>query len=137
MARQADPSTGDIDRIVGEALRRHRQKLKLSQADVARVLGVSSKTWSRHEAGVRISFVRLARFSDAYGFPMESLYARLPLWNDALRRPEPRPLPGVGEEASRFTPWPAQDDLQDLIERLSDSERQVVLSALRGIVGKL
>ena len=68
--KQRPRSVGARDADIGQLVRTQRQKLKLSQSDLAERIGVTFQQVQKYEKGTnRISIGRLTRIADALDVP--------------------------------------------------------------------
>ncbi|UQZ88016.1 XRE family transcriptional regulator [Deltaproteobacteria bacterium Smac51] len=65
----------DLIKKVGRAIARQRKESRMTQAQVARELGIETETVSRLETGtISPTLERLSQFSDLYGCSVESFF---------------------------------------------------------------
>ncbi len=65
---------GDVDKIVGDSLRRERWARNWTQSFVCGQLGISIRTLSRAETGVKVSKPVLKKLCALYQIPLSKLY---------------------------------------------------------------
>lgn len=76
-----------IDAHVAGRLRTHRRQLGISQADVAKKLGVTFQQIQKYEAGInRVGAGRLFQFASLYGIPVQEFFPRGTVSVDAAAR---------------------------------------------------
>ena len=82
-------ATNSVDAYVAGKLRNYRKQLGLSQADIAKQLGVTFQQIQKYEAGLnRIGAGRLFQFASIYGIPMQDLFPRNAGTADGIKRAE-------------------------------------------------
>ena len=80
-------ATNSIDAHVAGRLRTYRRQLGLSQADVAKTLGVTFQQVQKYEAGInRVGAGRLFQLAVLYGMPVEEFFPRGNISADAAGR---------------------------------------------------
>lgn len=80
-------SANAIDAYVAGRLRAHRRQLGLSQADVAKKLGVTFQQIQKYETGInRVGAGRLFQIASLYGIPVQDFFPRAPVSADAEKR---------------------------------------------------
>jgi transcriptional regulator with XRE-family HTH domain len=73
---ESSRSPDDHDREIGRAIRRLRQVKRLSQAALAKTVGVTSQQVHKYEIGTnRVAVARLQQIADALGVPVSTFYA--------------------------------------------------------------
>jgi transcriptional regulator with XRE-family HTH domain len=84
------PKTANsIDAYVAGRLRNYRKQMGLSQADIAKHLGVTFQQVQKYEAGLnRIGAGRLFQLATIYGIPMQELFPRNAGTADGVKRAE-------------------------------------------------
>lgn len=101
--------------LIGKKLAVQRKTLKLTQTQVAELIGVEPETISRIESGaVAPSIERLAIYAQALGIGLEELFSDVPL-----------------------TPYDTQKEWVSLMGQLSPADRTFVLSMVRTWVQRL
>ena len=82
-------ATNSVDAYVAGKLRSYRKQLGLSQADIAKQLGVTFQQIQKYEAGLnRIGAGRLFQLASIYGIPMQDLFPRSAGTADGVKRAE-------------------------------------------------
>ena len=82
-------ATNSVDAYVAGKLRNYRKQLGLSQADIAKQLGVTFQQIQKYEAGLnRIGAGRLFQFASIFGIPMQELFPRNAGTADGIKRAE-------------------------------------------------
>lgn len=80
-------ATNSIDAHVAGRLRTYRHQLGLSQADVAKSLGVTFQQIQKYEAGInRVGAGRLFQLAVLYGMPVENFFPQGRIAADAAGR---------------------------------------------------
>jgi len=80
-------ATNSIDAYVAGRLRAHRRQLGLSQADVAKKIGVTFQQIQKYEAGInRVGAGRLFQLASLYGLPVQDFFPRGTVSPDAAKR---------------------------------------------------
>ncbi len=101
--------------LIGKKLAVQRKSLKLTQTQLAELIGVEPETISRIESGaVAPSIERLASYAQALGIGLEELFSDVPL-----------------------TPYDTQKEWVSLMGQLSPADRSFVLSMVRTWVQRL
>ena len=82
-------AANSIDAYVAGRLRTCRKQLGLSQAEIARQLGVTFQQVQKYEAGLnRIGAGRLYQLAQIYGIPMQDLFPKNAGTSDGAKRVE-------------------------------------------------
>ncbi len=80
-------AANSIDAHVAGRLRTYRRQLGLSQAEVAKKLGVTFQQIQKYEAGInRVCAGRLFQLAALYGMPVQEFFPRGPVAADAAKR---------------------------------------------------
>lgn len=80
-------AANSIDAYVAGRLRTHRRQIGLSQADVAKKLGVTFQQIQKYEAGInRVGAGRLFQLASLYGIPVQEFFPRGHVSPDAGKR---------------------------------------------------
>ena len=120
-------ATNSIDAYVAGKLRNYRKQLGLSQADIAKQLGVTFQQIQKYEAGLnRIGAGRLFQFASIYGIPMQELFPRNAGTADGIKRAEKM------DEIARFALSPEGWKLCEAFLRIKDPrQRRIVVSLIQ------
>lgn len=82
-------AANSIDAYVAGRLRTYRRQLGLSQAEIAKQIGVTFQQIQKYEAGLnRIGAGRLFQLAQLYGIPMQDLFPRSAGTSDGVKRAE-------------------------------------------------
>ena len=120
-------ATNSIDTYVAGKLRNHRKQLGLSQADIAKQLGVTFQQIQKYEAGLnRIGAGRLFQFASIFGIPMQELFPRNAGTADGIKRAEKM------DEVARFALSAEGWQLCEAFLRIQDShQRRKIVSLVQ------
>ncbi|GAA0535576.1 transcriptional regulator with XRE-family HTH domain [Rhizomicrobium palustre] len=82
------PKTANaIDTYVAGRLRSYRRQLGLSQADVAKKIGITFQQIQKYEAGInRVGAGRLFQIASLYAIPVQDFFPNGPVADDAAKR---------------------------------------------------
>ena len=144
-----DQSTRHIDIPLGARLRVIRQNHGLTQAEMARMLGISTNQWGRHESGAnRLPAARLWQFCEALQIEVAAMFRDQPFAAAApasafVARPEPQRLFSVhetdagGETSDQTAALEAQGGLVQRIgaaaRELSEGRQRTALAVIRAL----
>ena len=120
-------ATTSIDAYVAGKLRNYRKQLGLSQATIAKQLGVTFQQIQKYEAGLnRIGAGRLFQFASIFGIPMQELFPRNVGTADGLKRAEKM------DEIARFALSAEGWKLCEAFLRIRDShQRRIIVSLVQ------
>lgn len=120
-------AANSIDAYVAARLRAYRKEAGLSQADVARNLGVTFQQVQKYEAGLnRIGAGRLFQFAALYGVPIEDLFPKSAATGDGAKRSEKL------DEIAVFAASPEGYRLCEAFRRIKDArQRKLVVSLVQ------
>ena len=120
-------ATNSIDAYVAGKLRTYRKQLGMSQADIAKQLGVTFQQIQKYEAGLnRIGAGRLFQFASIYGIPMQELFPRNVGTADGLKRAEKM------DEIARFALSTDGWKLCEAFLRIQDPrQRRIIISLVQ------
>ena len=68
------PAPLAVDLLVGRNIRTCRQRLRMSQAELGRRIGVTARQIERYENGARVGAGRLTELAQALDVPMSRLF---------------------------------------------------------------
>jgi transcriptional regulator with XRE-family HTH domain len=118
-------ATNSIDAYVAGKLRNYRKQLGLSQADIAKQLGVTFQQIQKYEAGLnRIGAGRLFQLASIFGIPMQELFPRNAGTADGIKRAEKM------DEIARFALSPEGWKLCEAFLRIQDSRQRHIIVSL-------
>lgn len=118
-------ATNAIDTFVAGKLRTHRRQIGLSQADVAKKLGVTFQQIQKYEAGInRVGAGRLFQFASLYGIPVQDFFPRGPVAADAAKRT------AKNEEIASFASTADGFRLCEAFIRIKDGKQRRILLSL-------
>lgn len=76
MRPQGAMCVSDVDKVIAENIIRHRERLGITQAELARRVGVKRPTVTQWEAGKGPGKEIIPRIADALGITIDELYRR-------------------------------------------------------------
>ena len=118
-------ATNSIDAYVAGKLRNYRKQLGLSQADIAKQLGVTFQQIQKYEAGLnRIGAGRLFQLASIFGIPMQELFPRNAGTADGIKRAEKM------DEVTRFALSAEGWKLCEAFLRIQDSRQRHIIVSL-------
>jgi transcriptional regulator with XRE-family HTH domain len=126
------PKTANsIDAFVAGRLRSYRKQLGLSQAEVAKQLGVTFQQIQKYEAGLnRIGAGRLFQLATLYGMPVQEMFPKNAGTAEGLKRAEKM------DEVSTFAHSAEGWRLCESFLRIKDArQRKIVVSLVQEMAG--
>lgn len=125
-------AANSIDTFVAGKLRGYRKQLGMSQAEVAKQLGVTFQQIQKYEAGLnRIGAGRLFQLAALYGLPIQELFPKNAGTADGLKRAEKM------DEVSAFAHTSDGWKLCDAFLRIKDAkQRKIVVSLVQEMAGE-
>jgi transcriptional regulator with XRE-family HTH domain len=118
-------AANSIDAYVASRLRSCRKQLGLSQADIAKELGVTFQQIQKYEAGLnRIGAGRLFQFATIYGVSIQDLFPKNAATPDGVKRSERQ------DEIAGFALSPEGWKLCEGFLRIEDPQQRRSLLAL-------
>ncbi|WP_370335312.1 helix-turn-helix domain-containing protein [Parvularcula marina] len=110
-----------MDRLIGQNIRQARQKLGMTQADLAQKLGISFQQLQKYENGVdRVSAARLFEVARHTGYSLQYFYG------------ESGPLSAQDQLALRQAEE-TYDLYDDLLDHLPEPERWALLTLMMSL----
>lgn len=121
-----------IDVHVAARLRTYRRQLGLSQADVAKQIGVTFQQIQKYEAGInRVGAGRLFQLAVLYGIPVAEFFPHNPISTDADKRT------AKTEEIAAFAVSADGFRLCEAFLKITNTkQRRVVLSLVEDMAGQ-
>ena len=120
-------AANSIDAFVAGRLRMYRKQLGLSQADVAKQLGVTFQQIQKYEAGLnRIGAGRLFQLASLYGVAIQDLFPKNAGTADGAKRGEKL------DEVAGFAVTPEGWKLCEAFLRIKDTrQRRIIVSLVQ------
>ena len=109
-----------IDKHVGLWIKQNRQKMGLSQKDLAEAIGISYQQLQKYETGAnRISAGRLYNLSQYMNIPIEQFFLNAPVTDHQIFLPKERMISQeINVKLSSLNRKPVEKAIHDLIDAL-------------------